>query len=154
MYHPPSVGQVPTRVITILPPTTSTVRRTKIQVATPFRPLRILPASSVGSPSHSRTMLSPSLSFAMRRPRLAHFEVSLRFTKVARLWDSISDLPAHAWPDWPLAPLPRRSRVRCSTDSAKNRRSTCHGPLVQHPQYAKATAGLALVRSWTISLNS
>ena len=40
------------------------VRRTEIK-AMRFRPLRILRTSSVGSPSHSRTMLSPSWSFAL-----------------------------------------------------------------------------------------
>src|SRR5437016_1932323 len=65
----PSVGQVPTRVITIFPSTTLTMHRTRMQALMPYRPLRILRASSARLPSRSRTMLSPSLSCATRSPR-------------------------------------------------------------------------------------
>ena len=73
----PSVCQVPTRVIAIFPPTTLTMRRTRMQALMPYRPLRILRASSARLPSRSRTTLSPSLSCATRSPRLSHFDLRL-----------------------------------------------------------------------------
>jgi hypothetical protein len=63
------------RVITIFPSTTCTARRSRRQALMPFRPLRTLLASLAGSPSGSRIMLSPSLSFATRSPRLPHFDL-------------------------------------------------------------------------------
>jgi hypothetical protein len=79
-----SVRRVPTRVITIFPPTTFTVRRTKSRALMPFRPSWILRVSFVRLPSGSRTILSPSLRFATRSPRLPHFAVV--FTVISRRW--------------------------------------------------------------------